>query len=117
MNRIKITLPTLVSSLLLLPAVVSAQIITVCNLYNILVKFKNVFVGVVAIFAILSLLYAAFLFLTGGGNEETQKKAKSFLLYGIIGIAIALFAFVAVPSIGTLLGLSASELQVGCTGF
>lgn len=43
--------------------------------------------------AIILFLWAAFLFLTAGGNEERQTKAKQTLLWAIIGIVVALFAF------------------------
>ena len=47
----------------------------------------------IAAIAIIMILYSAFLFLTGGGNPETQKKAKDILIYGIIGIVVAFLAF------------------------
>jgi len=43
--------------------------------------------------AIILFLYAAFLFLTAGGNEEKQAKARQTLLWALIGIVVALFTF------------------------
>ncbi len=45
--------------------------------------------GVVAVFFI---IYAGFLFVTAGGNEDKHKKAKAAILYAVIGTAILLGA-------------------------
>lgn len=50
--------------------------------------FKFLFWGLTTIF----LLYAAYLYLTGAGNEEKIGKAKQVLTYGIIAGIVALFA-------------------------
>ncbi|KKU49534.1 MAG: hypothetical protein UX72_C0052G0007 [Parcubacteria group bacterium GW2011_GWA2_47_10] len=44
------------------------------------------------VLAFLSILYSAFLFLTSGGSEDKVKSARQALLWGLIGIAVALFA-------------------------
>ena len=51
------------------------------------------FEGIIFAISILFILYAAFLFITAAGNEETIGKAKSIIVYGMIGIAVALLAF------------------------
>jgi len=45
------------------------------------------------ILAVLFILIAAFYFITSGGDSEKTGKAKSMLLYAIIGIAVALLSF------------------------
>ena len=45
--------------------------------------------GVVAVFFI---IYAGFLFVTAGGNEDKHKSAKKAILYAVIGTAILLGA-------------------------
>ena len=42
--------------------------------------------------ATLMILYSAFLFMTGGGDPEKIKRAKTSLLYALIGLAILLSA-------------------------
>ncbi len=79
---------------LLAPSVAFAAV-TPCTIFNLIVKVKDVFAAVVGVFAILSILYSAFLFMIGAGNEETTKKAKTFLVYGLVGIDAPLYAFVA----------------------
>ena len=58
----------------------------------------------VFIIAIIAILYAGFLFLTAGGNEETLKKARQVLIWGLIGIAVALFAMSAIPFVVSVIG-------------
>ncbi|MFB6212566.1 MAG: pilin [Candidatus Magasanikbacteria bacterium] len=38
-------------------------------------------------------LYSAFLYLTAAGDEEQVEDAKNALIYGIVGVAVALLAF------------------------
>lgn len=40
------------------------------------------------------IIYAGFLVLTGGGDEEKSEKAKKTIIYAIIGILIILFSYV-----------------------
>lgn len=42
--------------------------------------------------ATIMILYAAFLFITSGGDEDKVKKAKQAITYAIIGIAVLLVA-------------------------
>lgn len=55
-----------------------------------IINFILTFVGV--IFLILT-IYAGFLWMTAGGNEETVKKAKKWLVNSVIGLAIILSAY------------------------
>lgn len=84
---------TLVS--LLLPMAASAALPTTCGgLISTLNTIAGSLSAIIFTIAVLVLLYSAFLFLTGGGNEERQTSARNFLIYAIIGLAVALFAFV-----------------------
>ena len=60
--------------------------------------------GLFFVAAILFLFYAAYLYLSAGGDEEQLKKAKNQLIYSIIAIAIALLAGVVKNIVGDLLG-------------
>jgi len=42
--------------------------------------------------AVVFLLYAAFLYLTAGGNESTVGRAKTVLIYAVIAIVVAVLA-------------------------
>ncbi|MBI4085784.1 MAG: hypothetical protein HY433_00890 [Candidatus Liptonbacteria bacterium] len=43
--------------------------------------------------AVIFIFYAAFLYLTAGGEEEKIKKANHQLIYAVIAIVVALFAY------------------------
>jgi hypothetical protein len=65
--------------------------------------FINVIISFVLLIAIpiivLAVIYAGFLFVTSGGNSEKLKKAKTTLLYTLIGAALLLGAFVIAKAI------------------
>jgi fumarate reductase subunit D len=61
------------------------------------------FAVIVFILAVVFILYAAFMFITAGGDDEQIKKAKHVLLYGIIGIVVALIAYGGVQLIASFL--------------
>ncbi|OGZ93703.1 MAG: hypothetical protein A2633_03095 [Candidatus Sungbacteria bacterium RIFCSPHIGHO2_01_FULL_47_32] len=65
---------------------------TVCDVANLVNRGVNVFAWLIYVLAFLSILYSAFLFLTSGGSEDKVKSARQALLWGLIGIAVALFA-------------------------
>ena len=83
------------TSLLASPIIASAATIpTTCSgLVTFIDSIAKTFAAVIFALAVIMFLYAAFLFLTGGGNEETTKKARSYLIYAVIGLIVALFAF------------------------
>ena len=54
---------------------------------------KTIFYGVMVL-AILFMLVAAFTFLTAGGSPEKIATARQMLIYALIGIGIALLAYV-----------------------
>lgn len=52
----------------------------------------NWMLGVLLLLAVIFFIYAGFLYLTSGGEEEKVKKAKDFLVYGLIAVAVGLLA-------------------------
>lgn len=53
----------------------------------------RVFLGLIAILLLSLNLYAGFLWMTAGGNEEQVTKAKTTLRNGVIGLIIVLSAY------------------------
>ena len=51
------------------------------------------FYTIIFILAVFFILLSAFYFITSGGDEEKTKKAKSTLLYAVIGIAVGLLSY------------------------
>lgn len=67
-------------------------------------KFAN-FVGMVLMgIAVIMILFAAFNFLTAAGNEDKIKSARNYLIFALVGVAVALLAFALPAVIGPLLG-------------
>lgn len=95
---------------LLAPAAALAQTVgtggttKVCDFVNRILSLVGVFGTIVLILAFLILLYAAFLFITSGGSEETAKQARSYLIYALIGLAVAFLAIFADDIIVQLFG-------------
>lgn len=57
-----------------------------------LTTIANWMLGVLLLLAVIFFIYAGFLYLTSGGEEERVKKAKDFLVYGLIAVAVGLLA-------------------------
>jgi len=94
------------SVLLLAPVAVFAQskIETACDVIKLVDLVSSWFGIFVFTVAIMTILYAGLLFMIGGGNEETLKKAKRVLIWGLVGIAVALFARGAVAFVQNIIG-------------
>ena len=63
------------------------------NLANFINGLATWFAGLILAISVLVILYAAFLFVTAAGSEEKVSKAKGTIVYGLVGIAVALLAF------------------------
>lgn len=61
------------------------------------------FQAIVLAIAVIMIIWAGLLWMTAGGDEEKLGKARRTLIYGLIGIAIVLFAYAAVAFITSLL--------------
>lgn len=83
-----------------------------CGVIRLFQSFAGYFATVVFILSVLTLLYAAFLFITGSGSEEGTTKAKTFLIYALIGIAVGLLAQNGVAIVKSITG-SATVTQCG----
>lgn len=95
------------------PLVALAAIADICDVLKLVELASKWFSFFVFAFAIIAILYAAFLFLTAGGNEESTKKARTVLIYGLLGIAVALLATQAVPFVKASVG---GDLEDACVG-
>ncbi len=75
---------------------------------TILKKISTWFMTIVVALSVLFFVYAGFLYVTGGDSEDKRKTAKNFLLYGIIGIAVALLAGAITVVVANLIGTGAT---------
>lgn len=74
------------------------------DLSNVLADFIGYILVILGGVAVLVILYAGYLFMTAGGDEKKLQQAKSALKWGIVGIAVSIFAGSAVALIGRFLG-------------
>jgi len=58
-----------------------------------LINFRNWFAGIVLILSTLSVLIAAFLYMTSGGDQKKSQKALGWLKGAIIGVLVATVSF------------------------
>ena len=69
------------------------------DLASLLTKIINYFLGLVGLIAVLMLIIGGIRYVTSGGNEQTVEKAKSTILYAIIGIVIVVLSYAIVFTI------------------
>ncbi|OIO47715.1 MAG: hypothetical protein AUJ32_02160 [Parcubacteria group bacterium CG1_02_40_82] len=76
-----------------LPIAALAKIdLTKDDLLTLLKNFQVWVEGAIFIIGILITLYAAFLYMTAGGDDEKISKAKKAFVWGLVGIGIAILA-------------------------
>ncbi len=84
---------------------------------NFLCRVGNTIFTFVLAIAIIMFLIAAFYFLTGGDNPTSRKRAQDFLLYGIIGVVVALLPYAIIAILGSIVsGTAAINPCAGVTG-
>ncbi|MBP9728277.1 MAG: hypothetical protein KBD27_02770 [Candidatus Moranbacteria bacterium] len=114
MNKIKNAVyGTMASAMALAPALASAQgwnpvngtvgsnlaNRTVGSMLNLVLLYLLALVGVLGI---IGFVVAGVFYLTAAGDEDQVGKAKSIMMYSIIGVIVALVGYIVVNAIGTL---------------
>jgi hypothetical protein len=66
-------------------------------------KVLNFITAIVLTIALIMLLYAAVLYLGAGASTAALDKAKSVLIYAVVGIVVAILAFSVIPFVQTVL--------------
>lgn len=98
------------------PVTALAAIVTECpdnnpacnkDLTVLITSISNTILLLVGIVAVLFLIIGGFQYIASAGNAETIAKAKSTILYAIIGIGVTLLSWAAVTFIITKLGSGA----------
>ena len=70
---------------------------------NILEEFMLWILSILAIVAALAFVISGIMFLTSGGNTEQTTRAKDFIKYSIIGLAVALSGYIIIVFINSVL--------------
>lgn len=63
------------------------------DLVNVAVDIINFLLGLVGIIFLILVIYAGFLWMTAGGNEDQVSKAKKLIINSVIGIVIIVAAY------------------------
>lgn len=74
------------------------------SLFNIISNIMNWLLGLLGVFAIIGFVISGILYLTAAGDEAQQKKAKSQMLWSIMGVLVALAGWVVVLAVQAMLG-------------
>lgn len=64
----------------------------------------NWILGFVAVIATLIIIYGGVLYLTSAGSEDMISKAKTTIVYGIVGLIVCGLAYAMVSVVATILG-------------
>lgn len=103
--------------MILLPLVVGAQTGANIPAYNprtdlsdpntavrdVVSKVANILGTVILAISVVMILFAAFNFLTAGGDAEKITSARNTLIYALVGVAVALLAYVVPTLVQTLI--------------
>ena len=71
---------------------------------SIMQNLARLFGSIIMAISVFILLYAGWLFLTAGDNEEAVTSARSYITYGVIGLIVALVSFSIPALVASLLG-------------
>lgn len=82
----------------------------------IVVKIIKGALGLLGIISVVIIVYAGFLWMTAGGNEEQIGKAKKMLLNAVIGLIIILSAYGIVAFVARMLGIGVNNGNNGAGG-
>ena len=86
------------------PALPGPVISSPADISKIITSVYNGVTGTILLIAIIMILYAAFLYMTAGASETTMGKAKTALIYAVVGLVIAILAFSLKPFLVSFLG-------------
>ncbi len=105
----KILLTAVLISLLMVPAVnvlAQAQQSPPANLdvMTLLDRIVDWLFTILLVIAAIAIIIAAYYFVTAAGNPETVSKARNFVLYALIGVAVAVASRGLVALVQTIVG-------------
>ncbi len=81
------------------------------GVFDMMCLFAAYFVWTIIIICVIMVLAAAFNYMTSGGEPEKLKKARSYLIYSAVGIAIALIATMFPVIVGSAVGYQSAPGQ------
>lgn len=104
MKTLKIILTLSLLSLLVMPVLVGAQPnVQINDFADAQQKIGALLWQIVGIVALVLFVIAGITFMTAAGDPEKIKTARNFVLYGVIGIIVAILAYTIVAVVESLL--------------
>lgn len=76
------------------------------NLVQTIGNIINVIIGILALVAVVMIVYGGVRYTTSGGSADSIKAAKNIILYAIIGLVVAALAFAVVTFVISQFGTS-----------
>ena len=80
------------------------------QLYRTINTIINWAFAILLIGAVLVIIYAAFLFLTAGGDADKVKTARSYIVYALVAIVVGFLAKAIVSLVGNMLGMTSGGI-------
>jgi len=102
-KQIKSFIYGLTLSALLAPSVIFAAPRSLDEITRLLTRWQGWFTRVFWIAAVVFIVWAAFKFLTSGGDEKKIGAAKTALLWALVAVAVAILSTVAEPLVTDIL--------------
>lgn len=78
--------------------------LTNTTIYDLISVFMNWLLGIIGVLAVIAFVISGILYLTAAGDEGQIEKAKSVMMYAIIGLVVALIGLIVVNAIAGLTG-------------
>ena len=113
----KVLASLMLGSLLIVPAVVVAQqktspagsvAQTEGEVYRTIDTIIDWAFAILLIGAVLVIIFAAYLFLTAGGDADKVKTARQYILYALVAVVVAFLAKAVIVLVGNMLGVDTS---------
>jgi len=82
----------------------SADTLTNATFYSIVERVMNWLLGFIGVLGVVAFVIAGIMYLTAAGDEGQTEKAKSIMMYAIIGLVVALIGLVVVNAVTGLVG-------------
>ncbi len=79
--------------------------LTLNTFFDLYTRLLDAFFSIMALIAILMLIVSGYRYITAQGNTEQAEAAKKTITYAVLGIVVALLAYVIVHSVATFFGL------------
>jgi hypothetical protein len=113
MNKAKNIFYTMLASILVVPAIVSAQynptdgqpdgIADATDMNEVILSAINWILAFLASLSVLMIVVAGIMYITSGGDESRTETAKKWLTYSIVGLVVALLSYVIVKTVSEML--------------